>query len=337
VHAEPEFCGVTKTLHNALQGGEQSLGEAERELYLRTNEQTAKLLSAEYDVFMVHDPQPAAIRHFAGPREARWIWRCHIDSSEPNRDAAEFLRPYLDHYDAFVFTLPAFVLPDLDGPRNHTIAPAIDPLAAKNMAIPLDVCRRATADCGVDVNRPLLLQVSRFDPWKDPMGVLEAYRLVTRELPVVQLVFIGGMAGDDPEGWQLLEQVERAAQDDPDVYVFTNLGGVGSMEVNVFQRTADVVIQKSLREGFGLVVSEALWKETPVVAGNVGGIPMQVPEGFGANLVDSVEDCAARVLELLRRPSLRGAYGRAGHEHVRRHFLLPRLIRDELKLIRELL
>ena len=336
IHGEPEFFTVTKAFHNALQGAHYDLGERERNLYLEANRQAAQLLEHEYDVIVVHDPQPAALRHFAGARGAKWIWRCHIDSSAADATVREFLAPFIAEYDALVFTMAEFLLPGLDGGRAVFIAPAIDPLATKNMDLPLDVCRRAIADSGVDVNRPLLVQVSRFDPWKDPLGAIHAYRLVKQEVPDVQLALIGAMAGDDPEGWTMLERVEEEAAQDPDLFVFTNLAGVGSMEVNVFQRGSDVVIQKSLREGFGLVVSEALWKEKPVVAGRAGGIPMQFPPGFDRYLVDSVEACAAEVIHLLGRPGERGDFGRAGREHVRRRFLLPRLVRDELALIRRL-
>jgi trehalose synthase len=204
------------------------------------------------------------------------------------------------------------------------------------MDLSQDLCRRAIADSGVDPGKPLIVQVSRFDPWKDPLGVIEAYRLVKKEVPDVQLALIGAMAGDDPEGWELLDRVEEEASGDTSMFVFTNLAGVGSMEVNVFQRGCDVVIQKSLREGFGLVVSEAFWKEKAVVAGQAGGIPMQYPEGFEANLVQSIESCAERIVHLLRHPGERGSLGRAGREHVRKNFLLPRLVRDELRLVKQL-
>jgi trehalose synthase len=337
IHGQPEFFTVTKAFHNALQGGHYALGELEQKLYLDVNERSADALGNDYDVYIVHDPQPAALRHFTGPRDAKWIWRCHIDSSSPDEHVSGFLRPYLEEYDAVVFTMPEFLLPGLRARRAAFIAPAIDPLATKNMDLSQDLCRRAIADSGVDPARPLLVQVSRFDPWKDPLGVIEAYRLVKKEVPNVQLALIGAMAGDDPEGWALLDRVEEEAAGDPGMFVFTNLAGVGSMEVNVFQRGCDVVIQKSLREGFGLVVSEAFWKEKPVVAGKAGGIPMQYPDGFETNLVESVEACAGRVIELLRRPGERGAFGRAGREHVRRRFLLPRLVRDELRLIKQLI
>jgi len=301
-------------------------------VYLQVNEESARLLDQRYDVIVVHDPQPAAIRHFAGSRGAKWIWRCHIDSSAPDDRVGDFLVPFINEYDGLVFTMPEFLLPGLDGRQAKFIAPAIDPFATKNMEVPLDLCKRAIADSGVDTSRPLLLQVSRFDPWKDPLGVIEAYRLVKREIAGVQLVLIGAMAGDDPEGWQLLDKVQEECARDPDLFVFTNVAGVGSMEVNVFQRGCDVVIQKSLREGFGLVVSEALWKEKPVVAGRAGGIPMQFPEGFDRYLINNVEDCASRVVDLLRHLGERGEFGRAGRERIRREFLLPRLARDPPRL-----
>jgi trehalose synthase len=337
IHGEAEFFTVTKAFHNALQGGHYDLREAAENTYLAVNEQSARVLECKYDVIMVHDPQPAAIRHFAGARGAKWMWRCHIDSSAPNESVRNFLVPLIHEYDAFVFTMPGFLLPGLDKNRASFIAPAIDAFATKNMDLPLDQCRRAIADSGVDVRRPLLLQVARFDPWKDPLGVIESYRLVKREFPDVQLVLIGAMAGDDPEGWRLLDRVQEECAQDTDLFVFTNVAGVGSMEVNVFQRGCDVVIQKSLREGFGLVVAEALWKEKPIVAGRAGGIPMQFPRGFERYLIDNVEDCAAQIIYLLHHLGERGRFGRAGRERVRREFLLPRLARDELRLIKDIL
>jgi trehalose synthase len=337
IHGEAEFFTITKAFHNALQGANYDLRDRERKTYLGVNEQSAGLLESKYDIIIVHDPQPAAIRHFAGPRNAKWIWRCHIDSSVPDENVRNFLVPLIHEYDAFVFTMPTFLLPGLYKDRASFIAPAIDAFATKNMDLPLDLCRRAIADSGVDVNRPLLLQVARFDPWKDPLGVIEAYRLVKQEFSNVQLVLIGAMAGDDPEGWRLLDRVQEESARDTDLFVFTNVAGVGNMEVNVFQRGCDVVIQKSLREGFGLVVAEALWKEKPIVAGRAGGIPMQFPDGFDRYLINNVEDCAAQIVHLLQHLGERGEFGRAGRERVRREFLLPRLARDELLLIRDLL
>jgi trehalose synthase len=337
IQGTPEFFTVTKAFHNALQGAAHSLTESEKAIYLHVNRESAKLLEASYDVFFVHDPQPAAFRDAVGPSGARWIWRCHIDTSSPNAEVAAFLLPFIEEYDALVFTMREFLLPGLRPTRTAIIAPAIDPLSTKNMDLPRELCREVVANAGVDLRRPLVVQVSRFDPWKDPMGVIDAYRLARKEVAGLQLALVGAIAGDDPEGWQLLARVHQAAADDPDLYVFTNLAGVGNMEVNVFQRAADVVIQKSLREGFGLVVSEAFWKGTPVVAGRAGGIPMQVPAGWDRFLVGTVEECAARMVELLRDAPRREAFGRAAREHVRRGYLLPRLLRDELRLVKDVL
>lgn len=335
IQGTPEFFKVTKALHNALQGADYTFSEADRKLYLESNRASALLLEAEYDVFIVHDPQPAAFRHFAGPGPAKWIWRCHIDTSAPNAQAASFLLPFLQDYDAAVFTMKEFLLPGLRIGRTAFIAPAIDPLSTKNMEFPEGLARQVVADAGVDMNRPLLVQVSRFDPWKDPMGVIEAYRLAKARRPKVQLALVGAIAGDDPEGWDLLALTQKEAAKDPDIYVFTNLAGVGNMEVNAFQRASHLVMQKSLREGFGLVVAEAFWKGRPIVAGRAGGIPMQFPPGYERYLVSSVQECADRIVELLDDERSRDRFGVAAREHVRTGFLLPRLLRDELRLIRD--
>jgi len=337
IQGTPEFFTVTKALHNALQGAPYALSESAKAIYLHVNRESAKLLEREYDVFFVHDPQPAAFREAVGASGARWIWRCHIDTSSPNLDVAEFLLPFLGTYDAVIFTMKEFMLPGLRAKLVAIIPPAIDPLSTKNMDLPADLCHEVVANAGIDTRRPLVVQVSRFDPWKDPMGVMEAYRLAKKEVPGLQLALVGAIAGDDPEGWQLLARVEEEAAMDNDIYVFTNLGGVGSMEVNAFQRAGDIVIQKSIREGFGLVVSEAFWKGKPLIAGRAGGIPMQFPAGYERYLVGTVEESAARIVELIGDPSRRQAFGQAAREHVRRRFLLPRLLRDELKLMKTVL
>lgn len=333
----PEFFTVTKALHNGLQGAPYALAEADKAIYLHVNRESAKLLDDTYDVFVVHDPQPAAFRDALGPNGAKWIWRCHIDTSAPNLEVAGFLLPFLAGYDAVVFTMEQFLLPGLAPRRVAFIPPAIDPFSTKNMELPQALCDQVVANAGLDLKRPLVVQVSRFDPWKDPMGVIDAFRLARREIRGLQLALVGAIAGDDPEGWQLLGQVEREAARQDDVYVFTNLAGVGSMEVNAFQRAADVLIQKSLREGFGLVVSEAFWKSRPLVAGRAGGIPMQFPPGYERYLVGSTEELATRVVELLGDAALREAFGGDAREHVRRGYLLPRLLRDELRLIKDVL
>ncbi len=332
----PEFFAATKALHNALQGSERSLSDAERLAYRRCVEENAETLDGTYDFIVVHDPQPAGLLSVHGGGSARWVWRCHIDTSEPNPDAWAFLRPYLDGYAAAVFTMAEFVPPDLPVPRTEVIAPAIDPLSPKN--IPLD---QATATqildwIGVDLPGRLVTQVSRFDRWKDPLGVIAAYRLVRAEIGDLQLAMVGSMALDDPEGWDVYREVSEAAERDPLINLFTNLTGVGNVEVNAFQRLSELVLQKSIREGFGLVVSESLWKGTPVVAGRAGGIPLQMPEGVGGRLVQSAEECATAMLELLGDHELAAELGRSGQARVRENFLLPRLLRDELRLLRSL-
>ena len=338
IFGDKEFFTITKSFHNALQGAELTLTAAAKQAYLEHNRISADMLQEDYDVFVVHDPQPAALRHFKDPKHKRkWIWRCHIDSSQPNAEVWGFLRPYVEEYDAAVFTMQAFRPADLGLDRVVFIPPAIDPLSTKNMDLPREICRRAIDEMGIDVNRPLLLQVSRFDPWKDPLGVIRAYQLVKEKIPGVQLAMVGAMAGDDPEGWAVLDKINAEAINDPDLYVFTNMTGVGNMEVNVFQRGADVVLQKSIREGFGLVVAEAFWKGKPVVAGRVGGIPMQFPAGYENYLVESVEDCAAKLMVLLEDSEAAESFGRAGQSKIRAEFLLPRLIRDELWLLKDVI
>jgi len=333
IHGDTQFFTVTKGFHNGLQGAEVRLTTQLTDEYLEHNRLAAEGMADSYDVYMVHDPQPAAIRHFRQHPKSKWIWRCHIDSSTADSEVWRFLKPFIEDYDAAVFTMADFRPPDLHMDHVAYIPPAIDPLATKNMEWPYELCRKAIADYGVDLNRPLLLQVSRFDPWKDPLGVIQAYRLVKERHPKVQLALIGAMAGDDPEGWRILDLINAESLKDPAIHVFTNMTGVGNMEVNVFQGGADLVIQKSLKEGFGLVVSEALWKERPVVAGAAGGIPMQFPDGYEGYLVGSIEECAEKSLRLLEHPGISAEFGRAGRDKVRREFLLPRLFRDELALI----
>jgi trehalose synthase len=333
IAGSPDFFRATKALHNALQGSSRSLSEAERKAYLDCTQENAPLLDGSYDFVVVHDPQPAALLSVHGKGDSRWVWRCHIDTSEPNADAWRFLRPFLADYDAAVFTMPEFVPPDLPVARVRTIAPAIDPLSPKNLDIPDHTAGQILDWIGIDLPGRLITQVSRFDPWKDPFGVIAAYQLVREEIPELQLALVGSMALDDPEGWEVYAQLSEHAQNDPLIHIYTNLTGASNVEVNAFQRASDVVVQKSIREGFGLVVSESLWKGTPVVAGRAGGIPMQMPEGVGGVLVDSVEECAAALLKLLNDDELAAQLGGSGRAHVREHFLLPRLLMDELRLL----
>ncbi len=331
-----EFFRATKAMHNALQGATDTLTEAERAAYLQSTQENAKLLDGSYDFVVIHDPQPAALLSVQGKGDARWVWRCHIDTSAPNADAWAFLRPFLADFDAAVFTMSEFVPPDLPIARVEAIAPAIDPLSPKNLEFPDRTAKQILDWIGIDLPGRLVTQVSRFDRWKDPFGVVAAYRLVREEVGDLQLALVGSMALDDPEGWEVYRELSEHAERDPLIHIYTNLTGVGNVEVNAFQRLSEVVIQKSIREGFGLVVSESLWKGTPVVAGRAGGIPMQMPDGIGGLLVDSVEECAEAMLELLNDRERSDQLGQSGRAHVREHFLLPRLLMEELALLASL-
>ncbi|QIN84469.1 glycosyltransferase [Rubrobacter tropicus] len=337
ITGDEPFFSVTKAMHNGLQGAERELTPAERETYLTYSARNASLLEEEYDLIVVHDPQPLALLKLRGKGSSRWVWRCHIDTAEPNPQVWGFLRQYLEGYDAAVFTLGSFAPPDVPVGRVEIVPPAIDPESPKNMRLDRRTAQNVLAWIGVDTARPLVTQVSRFDPWKDPLGVMEAYRLVREEVPDLQLALVGSMALDDPEGWEIYRRIQAASKSDLHIHLFTNLTGVGNVEVNAFQRLSDVVIQKSIREGFGLVVSEALWKETPVVAGRAGGIPLQMQGGAGGFLVDSVEECAAKTLRLLKDPEEGAELAGMGRELVRGRFLLTRLIADELRLYGALL
>jgi trehalose synthase len=333
IGGDQDFFHATKALHNALQGAPQALTEDDRSAYRRCIQENAATLDGGYDFIIIHDPQPAGLLAAHGKQDARWVWRCHIDTSEPNPGAWRFLAPYLEGFDAAVFTMREFAPPDLPVGRVEVIAPAIDPLSPKNIDLDPHVANQILDWIGVEVPGRLITQVSRFDQWKDPLGVIDAYRLVREQIPDLQLALVGSMALDDPEGWDVYRQVSDAANHDPQVHVYTNLTGVGNIEVNAFQRLSEVVVQKSIREGFGLVVSESLWKGTPVVAGHAGGIPLQVPEGVGGLLVGNTEECAQALLKLLNDQQLRDRIGQRGHEHVREHFLLPRLLMEELRLL----
>jgi trehalose synthase len=337
IRGEDEFFQVTKTIHNALQGNPRGLTEDDQAVFRRYNELNAREFEDDYDFVIVHDPQPAAmIEHFPGS-EAKWIWRCHIDLSAPNRDVLDFLLPSIARHDAAIFHRHEYVPIDAALPSCFIWPPAIDPLTPKNMALSPEDAGYIVDQFGIDVERPLLTQVSRFDPWKDPLGVIDAYRGVKEEFPDVQLALVGSMAHDDPEGWDYYNQTVSYAGGDPDIYVLSNLNNVGAVEVNAFQVHSRVVLQKSIREGFGLTVTEALWKTRPTVAGRVGGIVAQIRDGETGWLVDSSSQAAEACKEILRDPPAARLRALAGKEDVRRQFLMPRLLRDWLALFNVLL
>ncbi|NUR77220.1 MAG: glycosyltransferase [Thermoleophilia bacterium] len=337
IRGAEDFFNVTKSIHNALQGDPRSLTTEEQAIFRRYNELNAAEFPADdYDFVIIHDPQPIAIIDSFPDRGTRWIWRGHIDFSTPNAEVMAFLLPSLRRYDDAIFHMHEY-LPSADGlPEAVIWPPAIDPLTPKNMALSPEDASYILDQFGIDVERPLLCQVSRFDPWKDPLGVIDAYRAVKQRIPQVQLALVGSMAHDDPEGWEYYNRTLEHAADDPDIFVLSNMNNVGAVEVNAFQVHSSVVIQKSIKEGFGLTVTEALWKARPTVAGRVGGIVAQITDGETGWLVDSSAECAQACIEILRDPAEARTRALKGKEHVRRHFLTPRLLRDWLVLFNRL-
>jgi trehalose synthase len=335
IFGREEFFNATKLLHNSLQGDEAALSAEQWQLFDEINALNADGMDGGWDVVVVHDPQPIGLRANAPDKGGRWVWRCHIDLSEPNPEPIARLLPLIRDYDATVWHMQRYVPAGLDG-GVRIVPPAIDPLSPKNMAFSPEDAAFVCQQFGIDVDRPLITQVSRFDPWKDPIGVIDAYRSVTERIPETQLALVGSMATDDPEGWEFFQRTFEYADSDPDIKILNNLNNVGAIEVNAFQSQSDVVLQKSIREGFGLTVTEALWKGRPTVAGNVGGIPLQITDGESGFLVENSEDCARRCTEILSDPELGKRLGRAGKEHARREFLSPRLLRDWMQLLTDL-
>jgi trehalose synthase len=335
-----DFFNITKAMHNSLQGMYYDWTPEKRETWLDYNRMNAELFDDSYDFVIIHDPQPAAILSFLeqrdGARSGKWIWRCHIDLTDAQPMVWDLLRTYVERYDAAIFTLPDYVKDDLRGPQIFCVPPAIDPLSPKNMPLPAETVDQILERYSVDPRRPMMTQISRFDPWKDPLGVIDVYRAVKAEVPDLQLVMVASMASDDPEAWDWYERTVRRAGEDYEIHVLSNLQGVGNLEVNAFQRAAKVVVQKSVREGFGLVVSEALWKARPVVAGNVGGIPLQIVNGKTGFLVNSTEECTEKVLFLLRNEEEAARMGETGVEYVRDNFLMTRYLRDYLRIFCQL-
>jgi len=338
IQGEDEFFNVTKASHNGLQGMDIPFTEEMQAIWQRYNQMNANQFGGEYDFVVVHDPQPAGLLRYCGGEGGKhWAWRCHIDTSHPNPVYWDFFAPYISEYEAGIFTMEQYVGPGVSYDHLAIITPTIDPLSPKNAPMPEDEARDIVAGFGIDLGRPLVTQVSRFDPWKDPLGVIDAYRIVKRHIPEVQLALVGSMASDDPEGWYYLDKTSRHAGEDFDIHILHNYHGVGALEVGAFQTASDVIVQKSTREGFGLVVTEGLWKGKPVVGGNAGGIPLQVLDGQTGFLVDSAEECGEKVLYLLQHPQEAARMGKAAREHVRRNFLTTRHLADYLRLFADLL
>ncbi len=326
------FFNVTKQFHNWLQGQPGELTSRHQRIYTRYLEQLAQQIAGVHaDVWVIHDPQPLALRDLV-PLRGGVIWRCHIDCSTANPHVRDYLAPWVRGYDQALFSMPQYVLPALSRKQVRIIYPAIDPLAPKNRPLSASQTQSVLMRLGIDPSRPLLTQVSRFDPWKNPWQVIDIYRLAKREVPELQLAMAGVFAArDDPEGPKIYRQIRKYAGRDPDVHFFTDPTLVGPREINALQAASDVVLQRSTREGFGLTVSEAMWKSRPVIATPVGGITVQLEHGRNGFLVRNARDSAELVMRLVREPGLAGAIGTQARRTVRQQFLLPRLVRDELR------
>jgi trehalose synthase len=333
IEGEADFYECTKRFHNGLQGNAVTLPGELLHAYEAANRVNADRLREslrEADIVFIHDPQPAPLLKLIPDRKGKWIWRCHIDMSHPFRPVWKYLRQYVVGYDASIFSLADFAqpLPHV----QYLIPPSIDPLAEKNIELDEKEIADVLKEFNIDAKRPLIAQVSRFDRFKDPVGVIQAYRLAKRFMPSLQLVLAGGGAADDPEGAAVLREVHEAVNGDADIHVLL-LPSDAHRRINALQRAADIVLQKSTKEGFGLTVTEALWKGRPVIGGDTGGIRLQVVDHYTGFLVRTPEGAALRIQYLLRHPDLRKKMGELAHTFVRDNFLLTRHLREYLTLI----
>lgn len=332
ITGEGDFYQCTKTMHNALQGTPVAIPDRLLRIYEETNAANAERLRAKLedaDIVFIHDPQPAPLFNLCPNRRGKWVWRCHIDASHPFRPVWKYLAGHVAGYDASIFSLTAFAQPLPHA--QYLIPPSIDPLSEKNIDLPTDDIQAVLQRFQIDPSRPMVTQVSRFDRFKDPLGVIRAYRLAKDYVPGLQLVLAGGGATDDPEGDAVLAEVNASAQDDPDCHVLL-LPPDAHRTINALQRAATLVIQKSTKEGFGLTVTEALWKGKPVIGGDAGGIRLQVANHHTGYLVSTPEGAALRMRYLLRQPRRIESMGWKAREFVRDNFLLTRQLREYLTL-----
>jgi trehalose synthase len=328
IKGNEKFFNITKKIHNALHGVEEALGQEELEYFIEVNRQNAKEVMRDVDILFIHDPQPIALVEEKERIGKKWIWRCHIDFTNPQREIWNFLKNFIERYDGAVFSAPTFSRPLAT--RQVLISPSIDPLSEKNKELPDDQIGTVCERFGIDRKRPIITQISRFDYLKDPIGVIKAYKMV-KEHVACQLVLAGGGATDDPEGAKVLDEVRREAADDPNIFVLFLPPG-SDVEINALQRASDIVLQKSLREGFGLTVAEALWKGKPVIASAVGGIPLQIAHKYSGILTHSIEGTAYWIKQLINEPEYAKKLGANGKEHIKANFLITRHIRDYLLL-----
>ena len=325
-----DFFEVTKAFHNALQGSEYDLTQQARDIFLMNNEQNRQRMQFSEDVIVIHDPQPAALLRARQESQQRWVWRCHIDLSSPSPEVWGFLGPFIEKYDAAIFSSQSFTR-QLPIPQ-YLFYPCIDPLSEKNKDIEDSFVQHVCDEFGIDRSRPIVTQVSRFDRAKDPVGVVQAFKQA-RKYVDCQLVLAGGGASDDPEGAAVLKEVKEAVGENPDIIVL-DLPPWCALEINALQRASTIIVQKSIREGFGLTVTEALWKAKPTIAGAVGGIPNQIIHKLTGALVHSVDGCAYQIRYLLTHPEFARQLGQNGHEHVKENFLMSTNVRRWLLLLR---
>jgi trehalose synthase len=336
IEGNQDFFKCTKGFHNALQGNKVEIPKSMLKVYEEINGENAVRLRStleKADIVFVHDPQPAPLIKLCPKRKGKWIWRCHIDVSRPYRAVWKYLRDFITGYDASVFSLAAFAQP-LPHPE-YLIAPSIDPLSEKNIDLDYKYVLKTTKGFGIDPGRPIMLQVSRFDSFKDPVGVIHAYRLTKKFVPNLQLVLAGGEATDDPEAQSVIDDVYTAANDDPDIYILL-LPADAHREINALQRAADIILQKSIREGFGLTVTEAMWKGKPVIGGDTGGIRIQVVNHHTGFLVKTPEGAALRARYLLFHRSRLDEMGEKAKRFVKENFLLTRHLREYLTIMASL-
>jgi len=326
IEGNDKFFDITKKIHNSLQGHSESITEDMWQYYYEINRREAQRIDLEAEAVFIHDPQPAPLSQLK--KSGLWIWRCHIDLSHPTEEVWNRLLPYCRQYDAAIYSVTRFARGmEID---EFIIPPSIDPLSEKNKELSGKEIVRVLNKFKIPGQRPMILQVSRFDRFKDPIGVIEAYRLVKKYNDCI-LVLAGSPAADDPEGEVILKQVQEYAADDPDIHILL-LPPFSDKDINALQRAATVVMQKSLKEGFGLTVSEAMWKEKPVIGGAIGGIPLQIIHGATGFLIHSVEGAAFRIRQFLNNPEMTEKMGKRGKEHVRNNFLITRQIRDYLSV-----
>lgn len=324
-----EFFSVTKKFHNMLHGKDEALSDKEIELFLQTSEENLKDMDLSADIIFIHDPQPIVlIKNKPRFKKSKWIWRCHIDVSQPNAQVWNFLKDYVEQYDASVFSSPSFA--QILKIRQFLISPSIDPLSDKNKELSKEKIEEVLKHFGIVQDKPIIAQISRFDYLKDPVGVIDVYRLVKKYIDC-QLVLAGGTATDDPESSKVLAEVMERAKGDADIHVLA-IPAASDIEINALQRASDVVLQKSVREGFALTVTEALWKAKPVVASAVGGIPLQIKHKYSGLLSRTIEGTAYWVKQLLNSPAYAKRLGQSGRAYIKQNFLLTRHLRDYLLL-----